>query len=135
MIKLLASRIKSLRENKGWTQTDLENASGVAQAHISRLETSKTPSVSVAVLSQIADALGTSLDYLTGRTDNPSPSPSTNHPALRDPLFNDLIAAWQLLSELADMGDEAGRKAKTALRLQAQAYKNLAEERLKRKKK
>lgn len=58
----------------------------------------------------------------------------SDHLVLRDPDFHAFIETWQLLSELADMGDEAGRNAKSALRLQAQAYKNLAEERLKRKK-
>lgn len=101
MIKLLASRIKSLREFKGWTQTDLENASGVAQAHISRLESAKSPSVSVVVLSQIADALDTSLDYLTGRTDSPAPRPPVNDPALKDPRFAYFASMWPLLPDYA----------------------------------
>jgi len=101
MIKLLASRIKSLREFKNWTQTDLENASGVAQAHISRLESAKSPSVSVAILSQIADALDTSLDYLTGRTDSPAPHLPINDPAYEDPRFAYFASMWPLLPDYA----------------------------------
>lgn len=66
-------RVKSLREHKGWTQSDLSRESGVDQANISRLEAGKTPNVSAILLGQLADALGTTLDYLTGKTDNPHP--------------------------------------------------------------
>lgn len=99
MIKLLALRIKSLRENRGWTQSDLERESNIAQAHISRLESGKSPSVSAAVLGQIADALETSVDFLMGRTDSPAITPTPNDPSFATPEFHRLKNLWSRLGE------------------------------------
>lgn len=130
---IIGARTRSLREHRNWSQEDLARESGLKRPHISLIETGdRMPGADT--LAKLADALQVSVDFLMGRSDNPAIAPSPNDPALHDPLFSDLLEAWRLLSELADLGDEAGRNAKTALRLQAEAYKNLAAERLKRKK-
>jgi len=125
MVKDSMQRIKSLRENRDWTQSDLERESGVAQAHISRLEAGKAPNVSITVLSQIADALNTTLDYLTNRSDDPSPRPIANHPALTDPRFSYLAQMWALLPPYAQ--DHLARQVKLMERLNPDLRAAMAE--------
>ncbi len=57
--------IVDLREQKGWTQTDLANKSGVSRVMIGKYERSEAvPSIDAA--KKIADALDVSLDHLVG---------------------------------------------------------------------
>lgn len=55
--KLLAKRVRQLREKKDWGQRKLESASGVAQKTISNLENSEI-SVNLDTLSAVAQAFG-----------------------------------------------------------------------------
>lgn len=73
------TRLKSLREDKDWSQSDLARESGVAQAHISRIEAGQIPKVSAVVLGTLAQALGVSSDFLLNLTDNPLLAPDPNH--------------------------------------------------------
>lgn len=64
------TRIRELREAKGWTQTELGKQVGVNQSAIDKYESGHiVPPVNR--LYRLADAFGVSLDYLVGRTDNP----------------------------------------------------------------
>jgi transcriptional regulator with XRE-family HTH domain len=57
--------IADLREQKGWSQTDLADKSGVSRVMIGKYERGEAvPSIEAA--KKIADALGVSLDYLVG---------------------------------------------------------------------
>ena len=60
----LGQRIRRLRQEKGWTQGDLQRESGVSQVYISRLESGATESVRVDTFSQLAKALGVTMDNL-----------------------------------------------------------------------
>ena len=60
----LGQRIRRLRQEKGWTQEDLERESGISQVYISRLESGATASVRVDTFSQLAKALGVTMDNL-----------------------------------------------------------------------
>ena len=61
----IAKIISDLRKEKGWSQTDLANESGVSREIIGKYERGEaTPSVDFA--KRIADALGVSLDFLVG---------------------------------------------------------------------
>lgn len=51
-------RLIALREARGLTQGQLAVKSGVAQAHLSRLETGKRTNVKVSTLQKLASALG-----------------------------------------------------------------------------
>ena len=110
-----AAKIKSLRENKGWSQSDLERESGIAQAHISRIEANLTPNVSAVVLGALAQTLGVSVDFLLGLTSNPLPSPNSNHLSqierlASDPLTSHLLVAWAAIED-----DNVKRSALTVL--------------------
>ena len=57
----VARRLRSLREKHGWTQAELAERAGTAQASIARIEAGKsTPKLDL--LSRIAAALGTRLE-------------------------------------------------------------------------
>ena len=60
----LGQRIRRLRQEKSWTQEDLERESGISQVYISRLESGATASVRVDTFSQLAKALGVTMDRL-----------------------------------------------------------------------
>lgn len=97
-LKNIGARVRSLRENKSWSQEDLAKASGLKRSHISLIENSERTPGAVSLV-KLADALETSLDFLTGRSDDPNPRPLPNCPALLDPRIRALIEAWPALSE------------------------------------
>ncbi len=63
--------IASLRDRKGWSQTELAEQSGVSRVMIGKYERGEAiPSIDAA--KKIADALEVSLDYLVGEGINAS---------------------------------------------------------------
>lgn len=65
--------IKSLREKQGnMSQLNLSMKIGVSQEAISKMETGETKG-SVENVEKIADYFNTSVDYILGRTDDPTP--------------------------------------------------------------
>jgi transcriptional regulator with XRE-family HTH domain len=61
----IEKRIAELREQKGWSQSELEEKSGVSRVMIGKYERGDaSPSIDAA--KKIADAFGVSLDYLAG---------------------------------------------------------------------
>jgi transcriptional regulator with XRE-family HTH domain len=62
----IEKRIAQLREEKNWSQSELEDKSGVSRVMIGKYERGEaSPSVDAA--KRIADAFGVSLDYLAGQ--------------------------------------------------------------------
>lgn len=68
------SRMKSLRKEKGFTQIKMQMLTGIDQSDYSKLEIGKR-NMSFEQCRQIALALDTSMDYLAGLTDDPTPYP------------------------------------------------------------
>ena len=64
----IGTKIKELREEAGFSQTDLASRSGLTQSHVSRLENGDH-SPSNKTLSRIADALGKSVGDLDPQED------------------------------------------------------------------
>jgi transcriptional regulator with XRE-family HTH domain len=62
----IGRRIKRLRDQHGWSQTELASRSGVLQSLISRLEKGTRSNPSADVLRGLARALGCTTDYLVG---------------------------------------------------------------------
>ena len=62
----MARRVKSLRYDKGWRQSDLARKAGVSKAVVARIEQGRgCPGLDTA--SDLADALGCTLDRLACR--------------------------------------------------------------------
>lgn len=68
-MSIIADRIKDLRKQKKLTQQGLADKINSSRTNIARLETDKV-APSFAMLSLIAEALNTTVDYLQGKTDN-----------------------------------------------------------------
>ncbi|MCI9514396.1 MAG: helix-turn-helix transcriptional regulator, partial [Oscillospiraceae bacterium] len=67
-------RIRHLREDHDWSQTELAQKLGMSQTGYSKYETGEND-VPTAILIQLAEIYQTSVDYLLGRTDDPRPYP------------------------------------------------------------
>ena len=62
----MARRVKSLRADKGWRQSDLAREAGVSESVVARIEQGRgCPGLDTA--SDLADALGCTLDVLACR--------------------------------------------------------------------
>ncbi|MEV2908612.1 helix-turn-helix domain-containing protein [Paenibacillus larvae] len=73
----MSDRIKSLREKKGMTQDELANRLNMNRANISNYERGIITNIPSEVLNKMADLFGTSVDYILGRSDDPSPQVDT----------------------------------------------------------
>ena len=59
------SKIKSLREKRGWSQEFLAEITGCSRVYINKLENKKVPNPSIALYKRLAYALSVPLDELT----------------------------------------------------------------------
>jgi len=69
--KVLASRVLLSRRDLDWDQKQLSEQSGVSRPYISQIERARKTNISVDVLFSLADALGVTVQYLMGLTDDP----------------------------------------------------------------
>ena len=74
----LGEKIKELREKKGMNQKQLAEASRLTQATISRIEKGKVNQLKSEALKRLAEALGTTVDYLVDRKENLTPEELAN---------------------------------------------------------
>ena len=63
VIMALADRVKALRAERGWSQTDLAARIGAAPAQVSRYESGRT-APSADTVTRLAETFGVSTDYL-----------------------------------------------------------------------
>jgi transcriptional regulator with XRE-family HTH domain len=77
-------RVKSLRKEKGWTQQYCADQIGVPRATWAGYEAEDKIPKDKNTLSKIADLLGTSVDYLLGKTDIKEPIKNQNDTGVVD---------------------------------------------------
>lgn len=65
-VKETGERIRRLRKEKGWTQTDLGNRIGVQNSAIAKYENGRVPNLKRSTIKALADALGVNPSYLMG---------------------------------------------------------------------
>lgn len=85
---LQADRLKQLRQSRGFTQEELAERAEMHWRNVQRYEGGETdPALDAAT--RLARALDTSLEYLAGETDDPSPALSVEDLSLeeRDLIF------------------------------------------------
>ena len=82
---ILGDRIRHLRKQKGMSQAALAQKIEASTMAINFLETGVTRAPHIDRLLAIADLFNVSLDYLTGRTDNPRP-PKRSRPRTPAPV-------------------------------------------------
>ena len=83
---ILGQRLRTRRTHLGWTQMELAYRAGLIQPDISLLERGEKRALWAATLARLADALGCSLDYLAGRTDDPTPATKRPRPRTAAPV-------------------------------------------------
>ncbi len=84
-MSVTSERMKEQRKIKKLTQTSLAELVNSSRSSIAQIETDKyTPSF--AMLSLIADALDTTVDYLQGKTDSPLKTPAMDDNRDEPPL-------------------------------------------------
>lgn len=71
------SRLKDLRKERGFTQIKMQMLTGINQSDYSKIESGKRY-YTFEQCKKIAIALDTSMDYLAGLTDNPTPYDRNN---------------------------------------------------------
>lgn len=100
----LQNRLLLSRRDLGWNQDQLEDQSGVSRGYISNIERGHTKNVGIEMIFALANALGVSVGYLLGITDDPLkdlseeelvPSSSDRF----DPLTSEFITIYQQLSD------------------------------------
>lgn len=67
-------RIRDLREDRDWNQTQVAKMLGMSQTGYSKYETGEND-IPTQILIQLARIYGTSIDYLLGETKNPQRYP------------------------------------------------------------
>ncbi len=92
----LKDRLKELRSRKGITQEALASALDIPESTVRRYESSDDNTPRRERLEKIADYFGVSVDYLLGRTDNPSTSVREDMP---DELTTIMYHKWDQLDE------------------------------------
>jgi len=70
------NRLKELRKEKGYTQIKMQMLTGIDQSDYSKLENGKRY-FTFEQCRKLALALGTSMDYLAGLTDEKNPYPKS----------------------------------------------------------
>jgi transcriptional regulator with XRE-family HTH domain len=99
---LIGSHLRRLREQKGLSQGDIENTTGLLRCYISRVENGHTVP-SIETLERFAVALDVPLYQLFYDNEKPLPTPH--------------LASLKMLEELAEEGGKAGEDARFLLKL------------------
>jgi len=68
------TRLKELRKVRGYSQVKMQMLTGIDQSDYSKIENGKR-NLSFEQCKRVAVALETSMDYLAGLTDDPTPYP------------------------------------------------------------
>ena len=70
----IQDRITDLREQNGWSKTELAERIGIDASRMGRIESGETKSVGDDVILALAKAFGVSTDFLLGVSDDPEPN-------------------------------------------------------------
>ena len=77
------NRLKELRKSKGYTQLKMQMLTGIDQSDYSKIERGDR-NYTFEQCKKIALALNTSMDYLAGLTDDPTPYPRSKNARLQE---------------------------------------------------
>ena len=72
------TRLKELRKAKGYSQVKMQMLTGIDQSDYSKIESGRR-NLSFEQCKRVAVALETSMDYLAGLTDDPTPYPRAKY--------------------------------------------------------
>jgi transcriptional regulator with XRE-family HTH domain len=69
--RMLAQRLLLSRRDLDWDQKDLSAKSGISQTYISQIERGRKINIGIDVVFSLAEALGVTVPYLLGISDDP----------------------------------------------------------------
>ncbi len=75
-----ADRLRQVRHWRGLTAREVAAAAEISLRQLQRLESGQRPYVAAVTLARLAAALGTTLEYLLGMTEDPAPLPGWGEP-------------------------------------------------------
>jgi transcriptional regulator with XRE-family HTH domain len=106
----LGQRLRLARENKGWTQVYVAKLLGITSQALSNYERGErdpdTP-----LLNRLAELYGVSVDYLLGRTDDPTPYTLPPHTDPAGDADKEALLLFGRISRLSKAGKEQILKA------------------------
>lgn len=106
-MNIFGSRMRALRIQRGLTQDDIGKELNMGRSNIGHIERGRN-APTIEVIDKIANILGTSTDYLLGRTDTQEPYPNATLSALNpDDHKFETLAAHRTDDPMADLPDEA----------------------------
>jgi len=102
------NRIKILRDEKGWTQTELGKLLNVKDSAVSKYESEKIP-LTAETLRRLSEIFGVSVDYILGNSSVRNPE-GTSH---SKPIITDVIVNRdkEALDTFRELSPEAREKA------------------------
>jgi len=101
----IANNIKQLCKDKGISITELQKQCGLSKSFIYDLE-KRAASPSCQKISNVADYLGCSVDFLLGRTDDPNLYIKTRYELIKNMSIQDMAAAIaEIASDCRYCGD------------------------------
>ena len=119
-MQLDGSRIRAMREFRGLTQGQLAYKAHTTVTQISRLENDERPGAQAVIVARIAEALGTTVDYLLGLSDDPGV------PAQLDGIEPEVAAMGlelqRIWREVKAKDPEAARQLMRIAIIQAEAF-------------
>lgn len=113
MNEIRGDRLRERRKEKRLSQEALAELAGVNASYISLMERGVKKNPSLAVTGRLAEALETSIAYLTGKTDDPSPA-VLREVALHytDRLYDpDVPISDRLARRIRELQEELGKLA------------------------
>jgi transcriptional regulator with XRE-family HTH domain len=78
-------RMRALRQRRGLSADGLAHKTGLTARHLRRMEIGKRPNTAAITLARVAMALGTTVEYLLGLTDDPTLYRSERHDVSAQP--------------------------------------------------
>lgn len=117
---MFGERIRLLRTQENMTQDELGKILGVGKTTVSQYE-SETRTPDAAMLDRLATVFRVSVDYLLGRTDDPTPPPARHDEAVESK------AAHRIDDPLADLPEEARRSLREFQEYVLQKYRGKTE--------
>lgn len=119
----IGTRLRQTRKARGWTQLQLEAASGVDQGIITNIERGHTPNPTAQTMQKLADALDTTVDaLLTGAPVDDltiPPRALLEEAGYTAKLIDDLVESWPRQSHAVRL------KVVTAARRRVQEARDL----------
>ncbi|NHM28916.1 MULTISPECIES: helix-turn-helix domain-containing protein [Desulfofundulus] len=109
---VFSQRIKFLRKQKGWTQEDLAEKLKISRSAVAGWEApSKTNFPDKDTLLQLSNIFNVSVDYLLGRSDDPSPPPAKTEKSLQqrrielEQAFKELLRSETVMFDGMPIGE------------------------------